>query len=70
MKPIYKWIEELPENYRKEAEFNMLNYPLSDRNDLVNSLKEALLKAFILGRGYGTINQWVSVYFDNYKTLF
>lgn len=62
MKRIYQWIEKLPEPERSEASNNMTRFPLCDRNELTNSLKSALLKSFIWGRGIGTIEYWAVIY--------
>lgn len=70
MKPIYLWIAELPEPKKSEAESNMYRFPLADRNELTATFKQALLKAFIWGRGHGTIEQWNDIYLGTQKTLF
>lgn len=70
MKPIYQWIADLPYEARKNAESNMFRFPLVDRNTLVNSLDDAILKGFIWGRGFGTIEEWNDIYLGKQKTLF
>ena len=70
MKPIYLWISELPEPKKSEAESNMYKYPMADRNELCINFKSALLKAFVWGRGLGSIEYWNDVFLGNQKTLF
>lgn len=70
MKTIKKWLETLPEEQRKEAEFNMVNDALSDENKLVPNLKSALLQSFVWGAGYGSIKYWSDIYHGRNNRLF
>lgn len=70
MKTILQWMQELPESQRKQALHNMTLYPYMPHSTEVDSLKSALLRAFVWGRGNGTAQYWSDVYNGNNNQLF
>lgn len=70
MKTIHGWILTLPEEQRSKALSNMSKYPFSSMHDAVGSLPEAIVRAFIWGRGEGTIKYWHDIYQGNNTELF
>lgn len=61
-KAIYKWIEEMPQPYKTQAERSLFSCELADRNTLVGSLKSALLRGFIWGSTEQGIKYWENIY--------
>lgn len=70
MKRIINWLDELPEESREMAKRNIALSPYCSPLELVPTLQSALLRAFVWGANYGTVEYWGKVYNGEHNTLF